>query len=365
MQTPTAKLSVIKMSRKDLKYRGTQCINCETALDISEKYCHHCGQLNSTKKLTIKDFIEEFFANFYAYDSRLRNTFFSLFSKPGIAAREFCEGKRHHHANPFRLFLSISIILFIVMDFGSALKDSSQEAENRNTNTKRSDSLKTNLTSNSNPELINLNKKPTKEFHRDSIYKASELGNDSESLNHLNLKLTIFRNYNIKNSSLSNEQALKNLGFKNNRVNRYLYEKAKSLKSNDVLREMGDYILAKLPFLIFLSIPFIALIFWVVYYSKEVNYTDHLVFTYNFYSFVFICLLIFEFISLISEDLSIFLVGTSFSILFPIYLYKSLRNFYQNSRWKTIFKFILLNILFIPISLLAALVLMTISVILF
>jgi hypothetical protein len=353
------------MSRKDLKYRGTQCINCETALDISEKYCHHCGQLNSTKKLTIKDFIEEFFANFYAYDSRLRNTFFSLFSKPGIAAREFCEGKRHHHANPFRLFLSISIILFIVMDFGSALKDSSQEAENRNTNTKRSDSLKTNLTSNSNPELINLNKKPTKEFHRDSIYKASELGNDSESLNHLNLKLTIFRNYNIKNSSLSNEQALKYLGFKNNRVNRYLYEKAKSLKSNDVLREMGDYILAKLPFLIFLSIPFIALIFWVAYYSKEVNYTDHLVFTYNFYSFVFICLLIFEFISLISEDLSIFLVGTSFSILFPIYLYKSLRNFYQNSRWKTIFKFILLNILFIPISLLAALVLMTISVILF
>jgi hypothetical protein len=353
------------MSRKDLKYRGTQCINCETALDISEKYCHHCGQLNSTKKLTIKDFIEEFFANFYAYDSRLRNTFFSLFSKPGIAAREFCEGKRHHHANPFRLFLSISIILFIVMDFGSALKDSSQEAENRNTNTKISDSLKTNLTSNSNPELINLNKKPTKEFHRDSIYKASELGNDSESLNHLNLKLTIFRNYNIKNSSLSNEQALKNLGFKNNRVNRYLYEKAKSLKSNDVLREMGDYILAKLPFLIFLSIPFIALIFWVVYYSKEVNYTDHLVFTYNFYSFVFICLLIFEFISLISEDLSIFLVGTSFSILFPIYLYKSLRNFYQNSRWKTIFKFILLNMLFIPISLLATLVLMTISVILF
>jgi hypothetical protein len=353
------------MSRKDLKYRGTQCINCETALDISEKYCHHCGQLNSTKKLTIKDFIEEFFANFYAYDSRLRNTFFSLFSKPGIAAREFCEGKRHHHANPFRLFLSISIILFIVMDFGSALKDTSQEAENRNTNTKISDSLKTNLTSNSNPELINLNKKPTKEFHRDSIYEASELGNDSESLNHLNLKLTIFRNYNIKNSSLSNEQALKNLGFKNNRVNRYLYEKAKSLKSNDVLREMGDYILAKLPFLIFLSIPFIALIFWVVFYSKEVNYTDHLVFTYNFYSFVFICLLIFEFISLISEDLSIFLVGTSFSILFPIYLYKSLRNFYQNSRWKTIFKFILLNILFIPISLLAALVLMTISVILF
>ena len=115
------------MNRKDKKYRGTQCINCETKLDVSEKYCHACGQLNSTKKLTIRDFIEEFFANFYAYDSRLRNTFFSLFSKPGIAAREFCEGKRHHHANPFRLFLSISIILFIVMDIGTRFNNKSAE----------------------------------------------------------------------------------------------------------------------------------------------------------------------------------------------------------------------------------------------
>jgi hypothetical protein len=353
------------MGRKDLKYRGTHCINCETPLDISEKYCHHCGQLNSTKKLTIKDFIEEFFANFYAYDSRLRNTFFSLFLKPGIAAREFCEGKRHHHANPFRLFLSISIILFIITDFERELKETPHERKKTDKNIKIADSIKTNQALNSNPELIEVGKKTTKEFHRDSIYKASELGNDPESLNHLNLKLTIFRNYNIKNPSLSNEKAIKNLGFENIRINRFLYEKAKSLKSNDVLREMRDYLLAKLPFLIFLSIPFVAIIFWITFYDKKFNYTDHLVFSYSFYSFVFICLILYEFIGFLSEDFSVFLIGTSFTILFPIYIYKSLRNFYQNSRWKTIFKFILLNILFIPISLFAALVLMTISVILF
>ncbi len=358
------------MSRKDLKYRGTQCINCETPLDVSEKYCHACGQLNSTKKLTIKDFIEEFFANFYAYDSRLRNTFFSLFLKPGIAAREFCEGKRHHHANPFRLFLSISILLFLISDFESPLNDTPQETKKTNKNIKTADSLKTKQALNSNPEFIQIGKKTTKEFHRDSIYKASELGNDPENpnhlnLNHLNLKLTTFRNYNLKNPNLSSEEALKNLGFENKNWNRYLYEKAKSLKSNDVLRETRDYLLAKLPFLIFLSIPFIAIIFWITFYNKKFNYTDHLVFTYSFYSFVFICLIVYELIGFLSEDFSLFLIGISFTFLFPIYLYKSLRNFYQNSRWKTIFKFILLNILFIPISLLAVLVLMAISVILF
>ena len=46
--------------RKSKQFRGTSCLNCETALDISEKYCHQCGQLNSTKKLTIGDFFEEF-----------------------------------------------------------------------------------------------------------------------------------------------------------------------------------------------------------------------------------------------------------------------------------------------------------------
>ena len=351
------------MSRKDLKYRGTHCINCETPLDISEKYCHHCGQLNSTKKLEIKDFIEEFFANFYAYDSRLRNTFFSLFLKPGIAAREFCEGKRHHHANPFRLFLSISIILFIVMDIGTRFNNKSAE-EKPDTELISSDSTKIDYSKIYDTGVIEVDKKTGKQFHRDSIYKANEF-NNPENLDHLTLCITSFRNYNLKNPQETAEVALKKLGYKNNNINRYIYEKAQNLKSNDVLREAGDYILGKLPFLIFLSIPFIAIIFWVTFYDKKFNYTDHLVFSYNFYSFMFICLILFEFVGFISEDISLFLVGISFSILFPIYLYKSLRNFYQNSRWKTIFKFLLLNILFIPISLLAVFVLMAVSIILF
>ena len=351
------------MNRKDLKYRGTQCINCETSLDISEKYCHHCGQLNSTKKLTIKDFIEEFFANFYAYDSRLRNTFITLFTNPGIAAREFSEGKRHHHANPFRLFLSISIILFILMDLSTRFNDNSPEEKDK-TELTEGDSIKINTKKTYDSGIIEVDKKTGKEFHRDSIYKAKEF-NDPENLGHLTLRVTTFRNYNLKNPQETPEVALKKLGYENTKINRYIYEKAQNLKSNDVLREVSDYILGKLPFLIFLSIPFIAIVFWIAFYDKKFNYTDHLVFSYSFYSFMFICLILFEVISFFSEDVSLFLIGTSFSILFPIYLYKSLRNFYQNSRWKTIFKFLLLNILFIPISLLAVFVLMAVSIILF
>jgi hypothetical protein len=38
------------------------------------------------------------------------------YTKPGVLAREFNQGKRHTYANPFRLFLSVSIILFISLN---------------------------------------------------------------------------------------------------------------------------------------------------------------------------------------------------------------------------------------------------------
>jgi hypothetical protein len=42
--------------RKAVKYRGAKCLNCGTPLDLSDVYCSYCGQLNTTKSLSIKDF---------------------------------------------------------------------------------------------------------------------------------------------------------------------------------------------------------------------------------------------------------------------------------------------------------------------
>lgn len=136
------------------------------------------------------------FANFYAYDSRLRNTLITLFTKPGIAAREFSEGKRHHHANPFRLFLSISIVLFIVMDIGTRFNNN-RPKEKTETELISKDSTKIDYSKIYDTGVIEVDKKTGKEFHRDSIYKATEF-NNPENLDHLTLRITSFRNYNLK-----------------------------------------------------------------------------------------------------------------------------------------------------------------------
>mgnify|MGYP006193076795 FL=1 len=334
------------MSRKDAKYRGIKCLNCETSLDISEKFCHHCGQLNSTKKLTVKDFIEEFFANFYAYDSRLRNSLVSLFTKPGILAREFNSGKRHTYANPFRLFLSVSIILFLTFNLNDDENGkSNSQITQKEQQLSKSDSIKLEKL---NINVANLNpKKEQKVYSRDSIYTKKEIDSlFSKNADPLVFHILSFRNFHRKYPDKTDEEALISLGYKPNFYNKAAFNKSKTFKSNEIERELLEYFYAKLPFFIFLSLPILTLIFWLVFYSKNINYTEHLVFAYSFFTFMFICMILFNLIELISSGLANFIVILSFALLFPIYFYKSLRNFYQQSRWITVLKFILLNPLF-------------------
>jgi hypothetical protein len=357
------------MDRKEKKYRSTQCLNCETHLDISEKYCHACGQLNSTKKLTITDFIEEFFSNFYAYDSRLRNSIVSIFTKPGVLAREFNQGKRHTYANPFRLFLSVSIILFITLNLTKGDYEPSNKANEELTKEqvkeeRKQDSIAIEklATGETKKTLFKKLRNNEIKYSLDSIYTKKQLNTISLGYEYT---LASFRNFHKKYPEKTTEQALKELGFENKLAFRILYKKSKALKSNDINSEIIDYFYEKLPFFIFLCLPILTLMFWIVYYSNKINYTEHLVFSYTFFTFIFLCMILFNFIDLISTDVSGFFIGISFAFLFPIYFYKSLRNFYQQGRWITILKFILLNPLFFLFLGICAIIMMFLGILLF
>ncbi|MFN3639572.1 MAG: DUF3667 domain-containing protein, partial [Flavobacterium sp.] len=120
-------------------YRGIKCRNCEHPLDVSDRFCSNCGQKNSNKRLSLNDFINELLANFYAYDSKIKRTVISLFTKPGEAALEFISGKRAQYANPFRFYLSVSLVFFILSGFLSKFsigynhqKKKSDLVENKN-----------------------------------------------------------------------------------------------------------------------------------------------------------------------------------------------------------------------------------------
>ena len=108
-------------SRKAAIYKGAKCLNCGHPLNLTDKFCSNCSQLNSTKQLSLKDFFDEFFSSIFTYDSRLRYTLKDLLFRPGTITRNYVDGQRLKYANPFRFFLSVSIIYFIIQGFSTNL----------------------------------------------------------------------------------------------------------------------------------------------------------------------------------------------------------------------------------------------------
>ena len=108
---------VKKGGRFPLKFRGTECLNCGHPLELSDRYCPYCSQANSTKHLSVRDFVEEFLAEIVNLDTRLFKTLFTMIRWPGKISLDFIDGKRKSYANPFRLLLSVGIIYFLMISF--------------------------------------------------------------------------------------------------------------------------------------------------------------------------------------------------------------------------------------------------------
>ncbi|MGM0392334.1 MAG: DUF3667 domain-containing protein, partial [Bacteroidota bacterium] len=78
--------------------------------------------MNSTKKLSFDDFFNEFFSGIFAYDSRLKRTLRALIFYPGKISKDYIQGKRIRYANPFRFYLSASIVFFIIWSFTNSFQ---------------------------------------------------------------------------------------------------------------------------------------------------------------------------------------------------------------------------------------------------
>jgi hypothetical protein len=134
-----------------------------------------------------------------------------------------------------------------------------------------------------------------------------------------------------------------------------LKEKYKE-NSGLLVARMWEKFLHQLPMLLFVSLPFFALFLKMLYAGKKnVYYVNHAIFGIHYYIFCFVGLLLYFVIMKLGvmwnwvgwESIKLLL-----SIAFFFYLYKALRNFYEQRRAKTLLKFLLLCFLTVVLMLL-------------
>jgi len=88
-----------------------KCKNCDS--NFKNNYCSICGQ-KSGEFLTIKEIVKEFFENILSLDSKVFVTLKLLIFKPGLLTLEYWNGKKAKYLQPFRLYLFLSVLYFLL-----------------------------------------------------------------------------------------------------------------------------------------------------------------------------------------------------------------------------------------------------------
>tara|TARA_R110002073_G_scaffold336208_1_gene530944 strand:+ start:83083 stop:84231 length:1149 start_codon:yes stop_codon:yes gene_type:complete len=363
-------LQLFKKKTKEVlpaRERGNSCLNCNTLLNGEENFCPECGQRNNIKQLSFRLFLDEFFGDLFTYDSRVWRTVIPLILKPGKVAYEFISGKRKVYVNPFRTYLTVSLIFFITLGF----KNSIDRLNSDGTINKKSSIINfgTNngkeLTSKERDSILDLalgNTKKEIPISVDSTLKANNIDLDSlknkqainDSIKNEGFdgngffnKMKTYFTYYKNNKEVSTVQALDSLGHENTFWNRFYYTKAKN--SYDMMKDEGgfnDKLFSSLSIAIFLFLPIFALFLKLIYVRRKYSYMEHMVFVFYTQTVFFLLMLLFLGISYFSENNSELMI-TIFMILFAVYLLLAMKSFYKQGWIKTIIKFFLTNFSFL------------------
>ena len=88
------------------------CANCRAPL--SGRYCSACGQRVDTAPHSLGHFLGEATEVLTHADSRLWGTIWPLLARPGFLTREYFAGRRARYLQPFRLYLIMSVLFFVL-----------------------------------------------------------------------------------------------------------------------------------------------------------------------------------------------------------------------------------------------------------
>ncbi|WP_339659780.1 hypothetical protein [uncultured Polaribacter sp.] len=156
-------------------------------------------------------------------------------------------------------------------------------------------------------------------------------------------KLDKFATYQKNYPDSNIDVALDSLGYDKNFTNRFIYTRAKAINSFTKSKESRDQFFNQLlssgSLALFILLPLFTLFLKLFYIRKKYTYVDHLVFVFHIQTVFFMLFSIFYIFKIAGTDPKLWI----FTILFLIYLFIALKQFYKQGYLKTTIKFILLN----------------------
>jgi hypothetical protein len=344
------------------------CLNCGTQL--RGQYCGHCGQRASNRLISLWELLTDAFGDLIELDSRVWRTLGPLLLKPGKLTRDYLLGRRARYMPPFRTYLVLSILFFIVAffepgeQFGLLLEPVAE------------------------PDVAEI-AEAQDAARINAAARADQLGRAGESLSGL------AKEGKLPDGMVDGIEQLNSAGLKIDLDDtevvscditaddlrslpdwlskRITLTRAKNFCGR-IQRDGGQYfldlLLDNIPVALIVLLPLMALVLKMLYPLSRRYFVEHLLFFVHFHAFVFLILILQIIFArtaglLAVPDAIAVLGGVAASCYIPVYLFLAMRRVYSQHRLVTALKFVALLVTYVfgaSLTLLGATVFAVLSV---
>ncbi|PQJ21189.1 DUF3667 domain-containing protein [Tenacibaculum sp. SG-28] len=340
--------------KKAIVLKDPNCLNCGYPFTKDEKFCPECGQQNKGSRITFKSFMNEMFRGFFSWDAKFWRTLIPLVIKPGKVSSEYIIGKRQKYSNPFRFYLTVSILFFLFLSLHNSYQklheigDFSQN-ESRNTTF--------NIRTLQDAEKDSISKAVIKKLKKSTIAKNiipdsintkntnSFLQNLTEAINYSEE----FADFQRANPDLNIAEGIEKLELENTMATRFWYSRMMKFiqitKNKNERDRFSQELLSLGSLSLFILLPLFTLSLKLIYIRKKYTYVEHLVFVFHIQTVFFLLLTLFFILDVFVYGQ----IGKSAAVFIPIfavYLFMAMKKFYKQGFFKTFVKYCIANLMF-------------------
>lgn len=305
---------------------ASTCLNCGTHL--RGQYCGHCGQRSRNRLISLWELVSEAFGDLFELDSRLWRTLVPLVTRPGQLTYDYLQGRRARFMPPFRMYLVLSLVFFVVAFFNPREELSLFfEAPAIGENTEPADAPQI---SDSSP-VVEDNDRILK-FGNDDADASDDDGSDCD---------------NIEPSDLNDMPVFLARRLTAERLRQICLQ-----VDADQGKSLTEKAISNVPTALIVLLPLMALVLKALYPLSRRYYVEHLLFFVHFHAFLFLlltALILFVRLSngLAIPELPVTLVVVAASLYATMYLFVAMRRVYGQGRFVTFLKYIVLTIAYI------------------
>jgi hypothetical protein len=355
------------------KVSTENCLNCGEVL--TGQHCSHCGQRATVRVLSLWGMTRDLLGDLTNFDSRFWRTLLPLAFRPGVLTQDYLRGRRASYTPPFRMYLILSVAFFLLATLGGnpgsdltfnvdekgganlqlspgddgkdAAKDPKPDAVPDTVPDKVATRPPRELTAEEKTLIDTLVKRLPDKEEQARARKEMEAKLASASPEDLTLVNTVFKD------PCGTDSLKVDIGAFGNQYGPRLRDACRKIVSDTPT--FGRALFENIPKMMFVFLPLIAAVIYLLYLGSGRYYVEHLLFVVHYHAFFFLgglVILLVERLATWTRDTTAgatfgavggFLIFL-FAFYVPYYLYRAMRRVYGQGRIVTLIKYSILGV---------------------